>query len=151
MASVTDLRAGKVDKPVNAGAQHYVLNAAISWLDRWARDGARPPAAPRLQVSNGRFVTDEAGNALGGVRTPHVDVPVAVLSGLGNSGGPVAFLAGTTTALSADALRSRYPTPAAYQEQFEEATARAVTAGFLLPADTAEIAAIAAINRPDFG
>ena len=148
---VTELRAGKVDKPVNAGAQHYVLNAAMSWLDRWARDGARPPAAPRLQVRDGQFATDEAGNALGGVRTPHVDVPVAVLSGLGNSGGPVAFLAGTTTPLSADALRSRYPTRAAYLEQFEEATARTVAAGFLLAADAAEITAIAAINSPEFG
>ena len=67
---VTDLRAGKVDKPVNAGAQHYVLNAAVSWLDRWARDGARPPAASRLQMREGQFVTDEVGNVLGGVRHP---------------------------------------------------------------------------------
>jgi len=147
---VTDLRAGKVDKPVNAGAQHYVLNAALSWLDRWARGGARPPAASRLQMREGQFVTDEAGNVLGGVRTPHVDVPVAVLSGLGNSGGPVAFLAGTTTALGTGALRARYPTPAAYLEQFEEATARAVAAGFLLAADAEEITAIAAINSPSW-
>ena len=147
---VTDLRAGKVDKPVNAGAQHYVLNAAMSWLDRWTRDGARPPAASRLQMREGQFVTDEAGNVLGGVRTPHVDVPVAVLSGLGNSGGPVAFLAGTTIALGTGALRARYPTPAAYLEQFEEATAGAVAAGFLLAADAEEITAIAAINSPSW-
>jgi hypothetical protein len=79
-----------------------------------------------------------------------VDVPVAVLSGLGNSGGPVAFLAGTTIPLGTGALRARYPTPAAYLEQFEEATARAVAAGFLLGADAAEIAAIAAINSPSW-
>jgi hypothetical protein len=147
---VTDLRAGKVDKPVNAGPQHYVLNAALSCLDRWTRDGARPPAASRLRMREGQFVTDEAGNVLGGVRTPHVDVPVAMLSGLGNSGGPVAFLAGTTTPLGTDALRARYPTPAAYLEQFTEATARAVAAGFLLGADASEITAIAAINSPSW-
>jgi Alpha/beta hydrolase domain len=147
---VTDLRAGKVDKPVNAGAQHYVLNAAMSWLDRWTRDGARPPAASRLQMRSGQFVTDEAGNVLGGVRTPHVDAPVAALSGLGNSGGPVAFLAGTTIPLDTDALRARYVTPAAYLEQFEEATARAVAAGFLLGADASEITAITAINCPSW-
>jgi hypothetical protein len=147
---VTDLRAGKVDKPVNAGAQHYVLNAALSWLDRWTRDGDRPPAASRLEMRDGQFVTDDLGNVLGGVRTPHVDVPVAVLSGLGNSGGPVAFLAGTTTPLGTDALRARYGTRAAYLEQFEEATASAVAAGFLLAADAEEITAIAAINCPSW-
>jgi hypothetical protein len=147
---VTDLRAGKLDKPVNIGAQHYVLNAAIWWLDRWARDGTRPPVASRLETRDGQFVTDEAGNVLGGVRTPHVDVPVAVLSGLGNSGGPVAFLTGTTTPLGTDALRARYPTPAAYLEQFEVATRRAVAAGFLLGADADEITAIAAINSPSW-
>jgi hypothetical protein len=147
---VTDLRAGNVDKPVNAGAQHYVLNAAMSWLDRWTRDGARPPAASPLQMRDGQFLTDEAGNVLGGVRTPHVDAPVAVLSGLGNSGGPVAFLAGTTTPFSAEALRARYPTPAAYLEQFGAATAKAVAAGFLLAADAGEITEIAAINRPSW-
>jgi hypothetical protein len=99
-------------------------------------------------MRDGRFVTDEVGNVLGGVRTPHVDVPVAVLSGLGNSGGPVAFLAGTTTPLGTDALRACYPTPAAYLEQFKEATARAVAAGFLLGADADEITAIAALNSP---
>jgi Alpha/beta hydrolase domain len=147
---VTDLRAGKVDKPVNIGPQHYVLNAAISWLDRWARDGARPPVASPLETRDGQFVTDGAGNVLGGVRTPHVDVPVAVLSGLGNSGGPLAFLTGTTTPLGTDALRARYPSPAAYLEQFEEATLRAVAAGFLLGADADEITAIAAINSPSW-
>jgi hypothetical protein len=101
-------------------------------------------------MREGQFVTDEVGNVLGGVRTPHVDVPVAVLSGLGNSGGPVAFLAGTTIPLGTDALRARYPTPAAYLEQFEEATAKAVAAGFLLRADAGEITAIAAINSPSW-
>jgi hypothetical protein len=57
-------------------------------------------------MREGQFVTDEAGNVLGGVRIPHVDVPVAVLSGLGNSGGPVAFLAATTIPLGTDALRA---------------------------------------------
>jgi hypothetical protein len=99
-------------------------------------------------MRDGQFLTDQAGNVLGGVRTPHVDVPVAALSGLGNSGGPVAFLAGTTTPLATDALSARYPTPAAYLEQFNDATARAVELGFLLGADADEITAIAAINSP---
>jgi hypothetical protein len=101
-------------------------------------------------MREGRFVTDEAGNVLGGVRTPHVDVPVATLSGIGNSGGPVAFLSGTTLPLDAVALRARYPDRAAYLEQFAEATARAVEAGFILQADAEEITTIAALNAPSW-
>jgi hypothetical protein len=40
--------------------------------------------------------------------------------------------------------------PVAYLEQFDEATARAVAAGFLLQADAGEITAIAAINSPSW-
>jgi hypothetical protein len=136
----------KFDKPVNAGSQHYVLNAAASHLDRWTQNGTRPPAAPRIEMRDGTFVTDEHGNARGGVRTPHVDVPTAALSGLGNEGDLIAFLCGSTVPFTAGTLRSLYPSRAAYLERFREATASAVAAGFILAADAPEITAIAAIN-----
>src|SRR5262249_59074516 len=35
--------------PVNSGLQHhYVAQAALAHLDRWARGGPPPPSAPRL-------------------------------------------------------------------------------------------------------
>jgi len=37
--------------PVNSGLQHhYVAQAALAHLDRWARGGAPPPSAPRLET-----------------------------------------------------------------------------------------------------
>jgi hypothetical protein len=136
------------DLPVNAGPQHYVMNAAVAHLDRWVRDGTRPPAAPRLELGVGPFVTDELGNARGGIRTPHVDVPIAVLSGLGNGGGPLAFLAGSTVPFDAATLASLYSDRADYLARFAAATDAAVDAGFVLAADADEIKAVAAVNSP---
>jgi Alpha/beta hydrolase domain len=137
-----------LDLPVNAGPQHYVMNAAVSHLDRWVRAGTRPPSAPRLEVADGALVTDEHGNARGGIRTPHVDVPTAVLSGFGNSGAGLAFLAGSTVPFDAVELASLYPSRADYLARFDAATDAAVAAGFVLAADAAEIKAIAAENSP---
>src|SRR6185369_7894138 len=36
--------------PVNSGPQHWVLDAAISALDRWVRTGKPPRKAPRLEM-----------------------------------------------------------------------------------------------------
>jgi hypothetical protein len=123
-----------------------VMNAAVAQLERWVRQGSRPSAAPRLAVRDGTLVTDEQGNAKGGVRTPHVDVPTAVLSGLGNSGHPVAFLCGSTTPFDGRTLRALYPSGDAYRERFTAATDEAVAAGFLLADDAREITGIAAVH-----
>jgi hypothetical protein len=60
----------------------YALDAAFANLTRWVRDGVPPPRAERVAVQNGgtpqaRVVLDQVGNAVGGVRTPYLDVPVA--------------------------------------------------------------------------
>ena len=84
----TTLFGMKMDSPMNSGPQqHYVLQAALDHLDRWAAGGAPPPSAPRLEITDevdgvSAFALDDQGNVRGGVRTPWVDAPSAVLSGL---------------------------------------------------------------------
>lgn len=141
-----DLFGQQLDEAVNVGPQHYLVQAALRALERWVAEGVRPPASPRLVLEGNGFATDELGNALGGIRTPHVDVPVAVLSGLGNGGSPLAFLAGCTKPFPRQRLVELYGTRAEYVERFRASAEQAVAAGFLLEEDLEEIVAIAAAN-----
>ena len=138
----------KFDKPVNAGLQHYIVCAAIRCLEQWVTDGTRPPPSPRLAIHDGTLLTDDKGIAVGGIRTASVEVPVAVLSGFGNSGNPLAFLAGSTTAFPSSLLRNLYASNAEYLERVARSTEMALESGFILPEDVAEMNAIAAYNSP---
>ena len=135
------------DEPINAGPQHYVENAALVRLNRWVRTGrAHGASAPRMQVVAGPPITierDAYGNALGGIRTPQVDVPVATLSGLGQTGGAFCSLFGTTTAFDASTLAALYPSHEAYVTAVLASARRAVRDGYLLTADTRAIRAAA--------
>jgi hypothetical protein len=120
--------------PVNSGPQHFVLKAAIVALDRWIKDGTPPPSAPRLDVAAGVppvIARDEHGNALGGIRTPQMDVPIAKLAGDGQVGSILCLLLGTTTPFDDAKLAALYPTHDAYVSAFSAATRRALTAGFI--------------------
>jgi hypothetical protein len=147
-APVSEVYGMTLDALVNSGPQHYVMNAAVSDLDRWVRHGVRPAVAPRLEVHDGQFVADENGNTKGGIRTPPVDVPTAVLSGTGNGGHPIAFLCGTTVPFGPDKLGTLYRSKGHYLERFTAATETAVAASFVLPDDASEIAGIAGLNAP---
>jgi hypothetical protein len=141
---------------VNSGPQqHYVLHAAVSHLDRWLRDGTPPPAAPRLETADAaatRLVRDELGIARGGIRTPWVEAPSAVLSGDSPGGEGFLFLFGQTRALDAATLERLYPGgPDEHRRRFEAATDDAVAAGFLLESDADEIRALARHGRQPSG
>lgn len=137
-------------KPVNAGPDHFVVAAALAALDRWAVDGIAPPHAPRLEVTPDRkaYELDANGNAKGGIRTPQVDVPVDVLSGLPSPGASVAcILAGSTTPIPSAKLAELYPSRADYLTRYTKATDAAIKAGFVLPADRKTMLADAQPDR----
>jgi hypothetical protein len=146
MAPTSQMFGQTLAVPMNSGPQqHYVMNSALDHLNRWVRDGRAPPIASRLAVSPPAFALDESGIARGGIRSPWVDVPTSVLSGLGQSGGGFAPLFGTTRVFDATKMAQLYPGGRAqYVQQFAAATASAVKAGFILEADRQEIDALAA-------
>jgi hypothetical protein len=148
----TNLLIGQTETPVNAGPQqHYVAQAALDHLVRWVLEGVAPPNAPRLEVDDTGvdFHKDALGNVLGGIRTPWVDVPVAVLSGLGQSGESFAFLFGQTSPFDEATLADLYPgAKAEYLERFEDSLDATIEAGFVRAEDRAEILAIAAASYP---
>jgi Alpha/beta hydrolase domain len=95
-----DVLAGglKPDKVVCKGPEsdfpsQYVYDGALANLERWVRDGTPAPHAARIAVSkpgdpNATVLTDQFGNARGGVRTPAVDVPIATYYGASTALGP---------------------------------------------------------------
>jgi hypothetical protein len=142
--------------PINSGPQqHYIAQAAISCLERQVRGGAPPPTAPRLETSSDdarAIQRDELGIARGGIRSPWVDAPSAVLSGLGQGGEGFMFLFGTTLELDEATLRRLYPGgPEEHLARFEAATDAALKAGFLLEADADEIRALGRYGRQPSG
>ena len=147
----------KMAKPINSAPQHhYVAQAALAGLDRWVRTGKPPAKAPRMTIEPAaaagqppKLVADANGNTQGGIRTPWVDAPIARLSGSGNAGGPFGFLVGSTQPYDAAALAKLYPGGKAdYLKAFDASLSAAVKAGFILPADQAEIRALAAAGWP---
>jgi len=137
----------KADSPVNSGPQqHYIAQAALAHLEGWIRGGAAPPVAERLETTDSgdpALRYDELGIARGGIRTPWVDAPSAVLSGLGQTGDGFMFLFGRTELFDEPMLARLYPGGAEqHLELFLGALERAVDLGFLLAADASEIAAL---------
>jgi hypothetical protein len=137
--------------PINTGEEHFVMDAAQFWLNRWVRTGHAPPAPPLLQVNTSTsppsYVTDANGNVEGGIRTPAVDVPVATLSGLGQSGSTFCFLFGTTVPFSSAKLAALYPTHRRFVREWRADTRADERAGFIRPADAGELNAAAGMSE----
>jgi len=131
---------------INSGPTFAVLSASLSHLDAWVRGGTAPPKAPRIKTARiksariktggsadaPRIVRDARGNAVGGVRTPLVDVPLAALTGDTNHGGIFCSLFGTTTPFDAATIAALYPNPADYVREFDASADAAVKRGFWL-------------------
>jgi len=130
------------DLPINSGPQHYVLSATLRQLARWVRTGRSPAPAPPLSVRSGApplLERDPFGNAVGGIRTPPVDVPVAVLSGIGQPDRSPCTRVGTTIAFDAATIASLYPDHRSYVAAVDRAARRAVARGVLIGVDATAI------------
>jgi hypothetical protein len=137
------------ERRVNAGPEHFLLHTALAALRRWAADhGDAPPHGPNLKVdpATGAIVRDRHGNALGGIRTPQLDVPVAALSGEGQTGSGFCSLFGTTNPFDEATLRRLYPSREQYLDRYARALRRAVRRGFILEADVPAILFEAALS-----
>ena len=155
-------------EPINTESHTYELRAAMVAVNRWMTTGQAPKQSPRLEVNPSdphTFLTNPVGNALGGVRPPQVQVPVAKLSGLGQPGagtssqssqssqmsqaesisGPaLCSILGTTAPFDAAQLSALYPTHADFVAKWDAATAAEVKEGYLLPADALTLDRVAA-------
>jgi hypothetical protein len=132
-------------QPFNAGAHTYELRAAVVALNDWVAAGKAPPQSPRLDMSSSTsLVIDPNGEAVGGVRTPQVQAPIAVVSGMPAGGGGFCVLFGSTTPFGSARLTKLYPTHGAFVHKWDRAVATDVAAGYLLPADAKNLDRVAA-------
>jgi hypothetical protein len=100
-------------------------------LADWVRTGTPPPAGPRFQLNaDGSLARDEHRNALGGIRLPPVDVPVASYES------EACALGGLTRPFTELELRQLYPEGhAQYYALTKAKTVAAFKAGYLLRED----------------
>jgi hypothetical protein len=147
-----NLMIGQTDTPINAGPQqHYVAQTALARLAQWAGGGEPPPMAPRLELDDQGtgYRLDRHGLARGGIRTPWVEAPTAVMGGLGQSGESFAMLFGRTEPFDDATLSALYPGGKdEYLQRFEASLDATIAAGFLLPEDRQEILEVAAASYP---
>ncbi|MDQ1438678.1 MAG: hypothetical protein QOK43_2307 [Acidimicrobiaceae bacterium] len=113
----------------NRGTSDYTHRAALIAISRWVVFDIAPPIAPRVQREGTAVARDDNGLALGGIRFPFIDAPVA----LNTSEGCPLF--GTYAPWPVAKVKAMYPTQADYLAQVDASADRARAAGFLLPED----------------
>ncbi len=102
------------------------------------------PTAPPLELTGAQLAVDADGLARGGLRTPWVDVPIAVTRGQGCDTTDLSFIFGSGEPFDAGELRRRYPGGVEeYLRLFSAALDAGIAAGYLCAADRAEILELA--------
>jgi hypothetical protein len=150
----SEMRGMKLPTPINAAPQHhYVLEAALSTLNRWTTTGRAPASTRPMAASSNRpaeLLLDTNGGAVAGVRTPWIDVPTARFSGAGQAKEGMTRLLGSTEPFDRERLRGLYPGgKPKYLIKFARALDRAIAQGHILRADRAEILAVASAMYGD--
>ena len=124
----------------------YLLDAGFAQLEGWVRNGATPPHAPLIQATGTApalvTVLDKNGNAVGGVRAPELDFPVATFTeGTGNTSLNCS-LSGQVIAFDRAKQQSLYPNTLNYLVPFVGDAVKVAQQGFLTPDD-----AVAAVEQ----
>jgi hypothetical protein len=116
-----------------------VLSAFYRHLGRWLAEGAPPPSLPRIELdATGAIRRDEHGIALGGIRLPDVEVPLATLTadtGVEGLGG----LGGAKLPFDDATIHTLYSSRDDYLTRYDAAVDAAIDAGFVLEADAADL------------
>jgi hypothetical protein len=114
------------------------FNALWQNLDLWVRKDIAPPRADLIEVVNGRGVTDEFGNLVGGLRSPYANVPTSTWNG-SSTGASFCFIAGHEVPFDRTRLSQLYRNHGDYVQKVGESTRRLEAERFLTPRDSREI------------
>jgi len=111
----------------------YVYDSTLVHLDQWARKGKPAPRASLIEVKDGAVVLDQAGNGVGGVRSPWVDVPAATYFTGTTPAACREF--GHTVAFDKARMDSLYGNEKNYQTKFDKSVDELVKAGWYTESD----------------
>ncbi|MGH3791157.1 MAG: alpha/beta hydrolase domain-containing protein [Pseudonocardiaceae bacterium] len=131
--------------PLSSFPLHAVLDGAWANLDSWVNKGISPPHASRLTVADPAVwpvtaVKDAYGNAVGGIRTPAVDVPTAtyVERGPTVNNTTEGYYAGYDIPFAPDYLKILYPTHRDYVRKVSHNVRQLIDQHWLTPYDGAQ-------------
>jgi hypothetical protein len=121
----------------------YALNASYDHFVRWVKHGTPPPTAPpiegQLQGTTFTIARDSYGNALGGLRLPQIEVPIATNNGVDNGGPAFCVLYGYFTLFDEATLQALYPSHRDYVHAFKHSTYKALKARYIVKEDAEEM------------
>lgn len=125
----------------------YLMNAAFANLDGWARFNIPPPRAKAIETNPGspapEVKLDEHGNAVGGLRTPFLDVPVATYytrsKPADEKSGSFCDTQGYKVPFEKEKIIALYPTRESYLDKVAQRIDSMVKARFLRKGDGEKI------------
>jgi hypothetical protein len=134
----------------------YLLNAMWKNLERQVRDGVPPPQGKPIEFEDGAIARDEFGNALGGLRLPDLDLPIAtytpsntvdvdaippILIGVIPLLELFCNLTGSVFPFDDETLQELYPSAKRYEKRYRQQLVNLVARRHLLPEDAAKLEA----------
>jgi hypothetical protein len=132
----------------------YLLNAMWKNLERQVRDGVPPPQGKPIEFEDGAIARDEFGNALGGLRLPDMDLPIAtylpsntvdvdaippILIGVIPLLELFCNLTGSVFPFDEETLEELYPSARRYEKRYQQILVNLVARRHLLPEDAAKL------------
>jgi Alpha/beta hydrolase domain len=159
-AAVKDMMKAGMQMPASAGSPTAIPNGtspndfiwqplirgAFHNLELWARQGIRPPQARGIELdANLEVRRDAYGNAIGGVRMPYIEAPVAAHTGYLTAGG-MGGVMGYKKPFAPEFLQTLYPDHAAYVAKFNAATERLLAGRWISAEDAAAMKQAASIS-----
>ena len=126
---------GKIDNPLT---YRPVVSAAYRHMHAWLAEGVPPPSQPRIDYAADdppSIRRDQVGNALGGVRLPELEAPIAEYRGRDDTVEGLGALYGWKRPFTRDELRALYASRETYAKTYVDAVDRLVASGALRPED----------------
>ena len=149
------VRAGRVSSPPDEAALKTLntfpldcyVDGFLEQLYRWHQTGVAPASAPRIERdAGGALVRDKWGNAVGGFRTPYLDLPAGSYNGYNPEDG----VSGTLIRFSPEQLRELYGDKKQYLDRFAAALDAQIAAGWLCASDRQRMLEAEAAACPAF-